>query len=95
MLPLCLNATVARLLFSTENDLVLLISATIISYLFTLDGSYSCLNIYLKICLKEQQGLYSAFVVEFADTKYLTKKLVPPNMRTLSVYTGQHEQAMP
>lgn len=81
--------------FSTENDLVLLISATIISYLFTLNDSYSCLNIYLKICLKEQQGLYSAFVVEFEDTKYLTKKLVPPNMQTLSVYTGQHEQAMP
>lgn len=44
-LLLCSHATIASLL-SREKDVVLLTSTTIISYLFNLNDSYSCLHIY-------------------------------------------------
>lgn len=72
--------------FCTEKDLSLIISATVILYLFKLDDSNSCLNIYIlekKKDLKEQWRLCSNLLADFADTKYFTEKPSPPNTRTL------------
>lgn len=91
-LLLCSHATVASLL-SAEKDVALLTSTTIISYLFSLNGSYSCLHILKKNNnkdLKEQWGLHSAFVVEYGDVK-----LLPPTIQTLPVYRGQQEGVLP
>lgn len=77
------------LAFCTEKDLLLIISGTIILYLFKLNDSSSHLNVYRlgkNKDLKEQWRLCSTLLADFADTKYcryFTQKLSLRNTQIL------------